>query len=128
MKISYRSLLVCQVGKPVLTLECQLLSFRMLESIVAYDMALKEDLHEAQNEDKNEIVIITRLLVPNNLVGCLLGRKGDVIQKLQSEIGASIHVQSAEHLPVCVMTTDELVQLLLLGEYDNAEEKGEEYH
>ncbi|OIT31773.1 hypothetical protein A4A49_61062, partial [Nicotiana attenuata] len=111
MKISYRSLLVCRVGKSVLTLECRLLSFRMLESVVAYDIVLKEDLHEAQDEDKNEIVIITRLLVPNNLVGCLLGRKGDVIQKLQSETRESIHVQSTEHLPVCAMTTDELVQL-----------------
>nr|XP_009791220.1 PREDICTED: KH domain-containing protein At4g18375-like [Nicotiana sylvestris]XP_009791222.1 PREDICTED: KH domain-containing protein At4g18375-like [Nicotiana sylvestris] len=76
-----------------------------------HNRIVEEDLHEAQDEDKNEIVIITRLLVPNNLVGCLLGRKGDVIQKLRSETGASIRVQSAEHLPVCAMTTDELVQI-----------------
>lgn len=41
MKISYRSLLVCRVGKSALTLECQLLSFRMLESVMAHDMVLK---------------------------------------------------------------------------------------
>ncbi|XP_019249279.1 PREDICTED: KH domain-containing protein HEN4-like isoform X2 [Nicotiana attenuata] len=76
-----------------------------------HNRIVEEDLHEAQEEDKNEIVIVTRLLVPNNLVGCLLGRKGDVIQKLRSETGASIRVQSAEHLPACAMTTDELVQI-----------------
>ncbi|XP_049395101.1 KH domain-containing protein HEN4-like isoform X2 [Solanum stenotomum] len=72
---------------------------------------VEEDLQGVQSEDKSETVIITRLLVPNNLVGCLLGRKGDVIQKLRSETGASIRVLSAEHLPACAMTTDELVQI-----------------
>lgn len=76
-----------------------------------HNRIVEEDLQGVQNEDKSETVIITRLLVPNNLVGCLLGRKGDVIQKLRSETGASIRVLSAEHLPACAMTTDELVQI-----------------
>lgn len=76
-----------------------------------HNRIVEEDLQGVKNEDKSETVIITRLLVPNNLVGCLLGRKGDVIQKLRSETGASIRVLSAEHLPACAMTTDELVQV-----------------
>ncbi|KAF3663399.1 putative ribulose bisphosphate carboxylase small chain 2A, chloroplastic [Capsicum annuum] len=76
-----------------------------------HNRILEEDLKGVQDKDKHEIGIITRLLVPNNLVGCLLGRKGDVIQKLRSETGASIRVLSAEHLPACAMTTDELVQI-----------------
>ncbi|KAJ8558369.1 hypothetical protein K7X08_005135 [Anisodus acutangulus] len=76
-----------------------------------HNRIVEEDLRGAQDENNNEIEIITRLLVPNNLVGCLLGRKGDVIQKLRSETGASIRVLSAEHLPACAMSTDELVQI-----------------
>lgn len=76
-----------------------------------HNRIVEEELQGVQDKDNNEIVIITRLLVPNNLVGCLLGRKGDVIQKLRSETGASIRVLSAEHLPACAMTTDELVQI-----------------
>ncbi|XP_057965319.1 KH domain-containing protein At4g18375-like [Malania oleifera] len=63
-------------------------------------------------EDENENnVITTRLLVPNNMVGCLLGKRGDVIQKLRSETGASIRVLPADHLPSCAMNNDELVQI-----------------
>ncbi|CAN4116810.1 unnamed protein product [Withania somnifera] len=80
-----------------------------------HNRIVEEDLQGVQDKDNNEIVIITRLLVPHNLVGCLLGRKGDVIQKLRSETGASIRVLSAEHLPACAMTTDELVQVFAPG-------------
>ncbi|KAJ8549151.1 hypothetical protein K7X08_032858 [Anisodus acutangulus] len=80
-----------------------------------HNRIVEEDLRGSQDENNNEIEIITRLLVPNNLVGCLLGRKGDVIQKLRSETGASIRVLSAEHLPACAMTTDELVQVLQIS-------------
>ncbi|KAK4366338.1 hypothetical protein RND71_014218 [Anisodus tanguticus] len=79
-----------------------------------HNRIVEEDLRGAQDENNNEIEIITRLLVPNNLVGCLLGRKGDVIQKLRSETGASIRVLSAEHLPACAMSTDELVQNMIV--------------
>ncbi|CAA3003358.1 KH domain-containing At4g18375-like [Olea europaea subsp. europaea] len=76
-----------------------------------HDRIAEEDLGGAGNEDENEIVITARLLVPNNVVGCLLGRKGDVIQRLRSETGANIRVLPADHLPACAMSTDELVQI-----------------
>ncbi|CAH9119163.1 unnamed protein product [Cuscuta epithymum] len=75
------------------------------------DRIIEEDLAWEANEDDDEIEVTTRLLVPNNLVGCILGRKGDVIQRLRTEIGANIRVLPAESLPACAMTTDELVQV-----------------
>uniref|UniRef100_A0A2P2K3C8 K Homology domain-containing protein n=1 Tax=Rhizophora mucronata TaxID=61149 RepID=A0A2P2K3C8_RHIMU len=46
------------------------------------------------------------------MVGCVLGKGGDVIQRLRSETGASIRVLPADHLPICAMSGDELVQVL----------------
>ncbi|KAF2299519.1 hypothetical protein GH714_032342 [Hevea brasiliensis] len=77
-----------------------------------HERIVEEDLFGGMaSDDDNENAIVTaRLLVPNNMVGCLLGKRGDVIQKLRSETGASIRVLSADHLPSCAMSTDELVQ------------------
>ncbi|GMP28392.1 hypothetical protein CsSME_00003962 [Camellia sinensis var. sinensis] len=77
-----------------------------------HDRIVEEDLVGGrEDEDGNENVVTTRLLVPNNTVGCLLGKKGDVIQRLRSDTGASIRVLPAEHLPICARSTDELVQI-----------------
>lgn len=65
----------------------------------------------ASDDDNEKTVVMVRLLVPNNMVGCLLGKHGDVIQKLRSETGANIRVLPAEHLPACAVSTDELVQI-----------------
>ncbi|OVA04991.1 K Homology domain [Macleaya cordata] len=64
--------------------------------------------HDDNNEDN---VVIARLLVPSNQVGCLLGKGGHIIQKLRSDTGANIRILPAEHLPTCAMSTDELVQI-----------------
>ncbi|KAK9271562.1 hypothetical protein L1049_001923 [Liquidambar formosana] len=78
-----------------------------------HERIIEEDLFGGMTfEDDNENNVVTaRLLVPNNMVGCLLGKGGDVIQKLRSETGASIRVLPEEHLPTCAMSTDELVQI-----------------
>ncbi|XP_059670578.1 KH domain-containing protein HEN4-like [Cornus florida] len=77
-----------------------------------HDRIIEEDLvGDMDDGSDNENVVTARLLVPNNMVGCLLGRKGDVIQRLRSETGASIRVLPEEHLPTCAMNTDELVQI-----------------
>lgn len=77
-----------------------------------HDRIIEEDLLGGGEdvEDKN-CIVTARLLVPNNMVGCLLGKGGDVIQKLRSETGASIRVLPSEHLPSCALRTDELVQM-----------------
>ncbi|KAJ0962726.1 hypothetical protein J5N97_027848 [Dioscorea zingiberensis] len=66
-------------------------------------------VHEGGEYDDGDA--IARILVPNNQVGCLLGKGGTMIQKLRSETSASIRILPAEHLPPCAMHTDELVQI-----------------
>ena len=80
-----------------------------------HERMIEEDLAgRNEDDDDNNIVLTVRLLVPHNMVGCLLGKGGDVIQKLRNETGASIRVLPYEHLPSCALSTDELVQVLLL--------------
>ncbi|XP_037491940.1 KH domain-containing protein HEN4 isoform X2 [Jatropha curcas] len=78
-----------------------------------HERIVEEDLFGgmASDDDNENSVVTARLLVPNNMVGCLLGKRGDVIQRLRSETGASIRVLPADHLPACAMNTDELVQI-----------------
>lgn len=74
---------------------------------------VEEDLFGGATFDDNNYnnFVTARFLVPNDMVGCLLGRRRDVIQRLRSETGASIRVLPAEHRPTCAMATDELVQV-----------------
>lgn len=83
-----------------------------------HDRIVEEDIGGAESNSENEIVVTARLLVPNNMVGCLLGKKGDVIQRLRSETRANIRVLPADHLPSCALSSDELVQVspLALGD------------
>ncbi|XP_057488017.1 RNA-binding KH domain-containing protein RCF3-like isoform X2 [Actinidia eriantha] len=76
-----------------------------------HDRIVEEDLVGGKEDEYDENVVTARLLVPNNTVGCLLGRKGDVIQRLRSDTGANIRVLPSDHLPTCAMSTDELVQI-----------------
>ncbi|KAI5340576.1 hypothetical protein L3X38_019850 [Prunus dulcis] len=78
-----------------------------------HNRIVEEDLFGGVTfDDDNENSVVTaRLLVPNNMVGCLLGKGGDVIQRLRSETSASIRVLPADQLPTCAMETDELVQI-----------------
>ncbi|KAH7556869.1 hypothetical protein JRO89_XS11G0004900 [Xanthoceras sorbifolium] len=78
-----------------------------------HDRIAEEDLFGgmASDDDNENNDVTARLLVPNNMVGCLLGKRGDVIQRLRSETGASIRVLPADRLPPCAMSTDELVQI-----------------
>ncbi|MBA0715550.1 hypothetical protein Golax_014440 [Gossypium laxum] len=78
-----------------------------------HDRIVEEDLFGGivSDDDNGNAVVTARLLVPNNMVGCLLGRGGDVIQRLRSGTGATIRVLPADHLPACAVATDELVQV-----------------
>lgn len=57
-------------------------------------------------------VITTRLLVPANQVGCLIGRGGTVISEMRRTTGANIRILPREDLPRCALETDELVQIV----------------
>lgn len=63
-----------------------------------------------EDEDAGKQVTV-RLLVPNNQIGCLLGRGGKVIEKMRTDTGAQIKILPKEQLPSCAMATDELVQI-----------------
>jgi poly(rC)-binding protein 2/3/4 len=77
-----------------------------------HERIVEEDLVGGpNNQGNNEVVISARLLVPNNMVGCVLGKKGDVIQRLRSETGANVRVLPSDNLPSCATNTDELVQI-----------------
>ncbi|XP_057522230.1 KH domain-containing protein At4g18375-like [Amaranthus tricolor] len=77
-----------------------------------HDRIIEEDvLGGREDGDDKECTVTARLLVPNNMVGCLLGKGGDVIRRLRTETGACIRVLSHEHLPSCALLTDELVQI-----------------
>jgi poly(rC)-binding protein 2/3/4 len=82
-----------------------------------HDRIVEEDLFGgmASDDDNDNNAVTARLLVPNNMVGCVLGKRGDVIQRLRSETGANIRVLPADHLPSCAMDTDELVQVIYVA-------------
>ncbi|KAJ7531321.1 hypothetical protein O6H91_14G045200 [Diphasiastrum complanatum] len=63
------------------------------------------------DEDPVASSITTRLLVPSNQVGCLLGRGGKIIEQMREESGAQIRILPRDQLPVCALLTDELVQV-----------------
>ncbi|XP_074279119.1 KH domain-containing protein At4g18375-like [Silene latifolia] len=75
-----------------------------------HERILEEDFLAAK-EEGDDMTVTCRLLVPECLVGCLLGKGGDVIRRLRSETTAGIRVLPSEHLPTCALSTDELVQI-----------------
>ncbi|KAJ7299706.1 hypothetical protein O6H91_20G048700 [Diphasiastrum complanatum] len=55
--------------------------------------------------------VTMRFLVPNNQIGCLLGKGGKIIQQMRSDTGAQIRILSKEQLPDCALPSDEIVQI-----------------
>ncbi|KAL4582537.1 hypothetical protein LXL04_007088 [Taraxacum kok-saghyz] len=74
--------------------------------VKVHDRIVEEDIF-----DDEESVVFCRMLVPNNTVGCLLGKGGEVIKRLRGETGAVIRLLPADQLPTCAMETDELLQI-----------------
>lgn len=57
-------------------------------------------------------IITTRLLVPNNQVGCLLGKGGKIIEQMREETKAQIRVLPRDQSPLCTLPSDEIVQVV----------------
>lgn len=55
-------------------------------------------------------VIITRLLVPATEIGCLEGRDGSLTE-IRKLTRTNIEILPREQLPICLLGTDELVQV-----------------
>ncbi|VAH04677.1 unnamed protein product [Triticum turgidum subsp. durum] len=89
----------------------------------AQDALLKIHDKIAADEDSNDGVtcensetagdVTSRILVPGNQVGCLLGKGGSIIQQLRNDTSAGIRVLPSENLPQCALKSDELVQYLV---------------
>lgn len=74
-------------------------------------------LQNKTSELNEKGIITTRLLVPSNKVGCILGQGGHVINEMRRRTQADIRVFSKEDKPKCASDDEELVQvkeLLLL--------------
>eukprot|EP00250_Pteridium_aquilinum_P023021 c2606_g1_i1 orf=247-2235(+) len=59
-----------------------------------------------------DAVITSRLLVPSELVGCLLGKGGSVITEIRRSTRANIRILGKDDLPKCALSSDELVQIV----------------
>eukprot|EP00249_Psilotum_nudum_P018422 c26796_g1_i2 orf=244-1953(+) len=64
-----------------------------------------------EDDDDSPSSVTARLLVPNNQVGCLIGKGGKIIEQMRKEIGGQIRVLPKDQLPACALPTDEIVQL-----------------
>lgn len=78
--------------------------FRVHERIVTDELLADDEFEEAPP-------VTLRMLVPSDQIGCVIGKGGQVIQKMRSETGAQIRVLNDEHLPPCAMNSDELIQV-----------------
>ena len=67
----------------------------------------------SDHEEEPTQQVVTRLLVPNNQIGCLLGKGGKIIEQMRQSTGAQIRVLPKDQLPGCAMPTDEIVQVSL---------------
>lgn len=56
-------------------------------------------------------VVIVRMLVASDQIGCILGKGGQVIQNMRNETHAQIRVLSSEPLPACALGNDEVIQI-----------------
>lgn len=66
----------------------------------------------ASDKDDDEPGQVTaRLLVPDNQIGCVIGKGGRIIEQMRKDIGTQIRVLPKESLPACAFSSDELVQV-----------------
>ncbi|KAJ0243551.1 hypothetical protein HA466_0195920 [Hirschfeldia incana] len=55
--------------------------------------------------------VTAKLLVPSDQIGCVLGRGGQVVQNIRSETGAHIRIVKDRNMPLCALSSDELIQI-----------------
>ncbi|KAL6012805.1 hypothetical protein ACLOJK_003294 [Asimina triloba] len=70
--------------------------------------------------DNKEKTVSSRLLVPSNQVGCLLGKGGSIMAEMRKISGAYIRILGKEQIPKCALENEEVVQVN--GEFDAVQE------
>ncbi|XP_010424102.1 PREDICTED: KH domain-containing protein At4g18375-like, partial [Camelina sativa] len=78
--------------------------FRIHDRVVADD-AQSEDSPEGEHQ------VTAKLLVPSDQIGCILGRGGQIVQNIRSETGAQIRIIKDRNMPLCALSSDELIQI-----------------
>lgn len=83
------------------------------DMIVAEEHDNEDDYDDDDDEfSERQTVVTARMLVPSDQIGCLIGKGGQVIQKLRHETNAQIRVIN-DNLPICALALshDELLQV-----------------
>eukprot|EP00262_Sarcandra_glabra_P003815 TRINITY_DN1462_c0_g1_i1.p1 TRINITY_DN1462_c0_g1~~TRINITY_DN1462_c0_g1_i1.p1 ORF type:complete len:702 (-),score=150.80 TRINITY_DN1462_c0_g1_i1:493-2598(-) len=70
--------------------------------------------------EKKENVVLSRILVSSNQIGCLLGKGGSVIAEMRKSSGAHIRILGKDQNPKCASENDEVVQII--GEFEAVQE------
>ncbi|CAN1162981.1 KH domain-containing protein At4g18375 [Linum perenne] len=75
-----------------------------------HDKVVSEDLHGDQDNQTGQQVT-AKLLVSSDQIGCIIGKGGQIVQNIRAETGTQIRILKDEHLPLCALSSDELVQI-----------------
>lgn len=78
--------------------------FRVHDKVVGEESVTEDAFADA-------LQATVRLLVPSDQIGCVIGRGGQIVQKIRNETQAQIRILGSEHLPPCALSTDELIQV-----------------
>ncbi|XP_058081787.1 RNA-binding KH domain-containing protein RCF3-like [Magnolia sinica] len=70
--------------------------------------------------DGKEKSMSSRLLVPSNQIGCLLGKGGAIIAEMRKASGAYIRILGKDQIPKCASENEEVVQIN--GEFEAVQE------
>ncbi|CAN0924347.1 KH domain-containing protein At4g18375 [Linum grandiflorum] len=75
-----------------------------------HDKVVAEDLHGGEDSQSGHQVT-ARLLVPSDQIGCIIGKEGKIVQNIRADTGTQIRILKDDHLPLCALRSDELVQI-----------------
>lgn len=89
-------------GERVLFSPAQDALFRVHDRVVAADGG------DGSDGERN---VTAKMLVPSDQIGCVLGRGGQVVQNIRSETGAHIRIIKDRNMPLCALSSDELIQV-----------------
>ncbi|KAK9139549.1 hypothetical protein Scep_009230 [Stephania cephalantha] len=70
--------------------------------------------------DSNEKNTLSRIIVPSNQIGCILGKGGAIITEMRKVSGAYIRILPKDQIPKCVSENEEVVQMN--GEFESVQE------
>lgn len=68
-------------------------------------------LKVGEEKSSNFSETVARLLVPDNHVGCVIGRGGKIVEKIRQESAAEVRILTKEKIPSCASGDDSLIQI-----------------